>query len=135
VFEFVDAIGFRELQQAVTDGDVRHYMYQLLQALCHCHASGIMHRDVKPGNVLIDHKRRTLKLIDWGLADFYHPGREYPVRVATRFYKVCVIYKQLDCGAMLPRPLQPAHSWRDLLGGSAFPSPLQSSSSAGSRFA
>lgn len=44
-------------------------------------------RDVKPGNVLIDHKKRQLKLIDWGLADFYHQGKEYPVRVATRFYK------------------------------------------------
>jgi serine/threonine protein kinase len=40
-----------------------------------------MHRDVKPANVLIDHSRRQLKLIDWGLADFYFPGKEYPVRV------------------------------------------------------
>lgn len=46
-----------------------------------------MHRDIKPANVLIDHKQRQLKLIDWGLADFYFPGKEYPVRVATRFYK------------------------------------------------
>lgn len=28
VFEFVDAIGFRELQAAVSDADVRHYIYQ-----------------------------------------------------------------------------------------------------------
>lgn len=88
VFELVDAIGFRELQASVTDSDVRNYTYQLLQALDYCHSKGIMHRDVKPGNVLIDHKRKQLKLIDWGLADFYHPGKEYPVRVATRFYKV-----------------------------------------------
>lgn len=87
VFEFVDAIGFRELQGAVTDLDVRNYMYQLLRALDFCHSKGIMHRDVKPGNVLIDHNKKQLTLIDWGLADFYHPGKEYPVRVATRFYK------------------------------------------------
>lgn len=42
---------------------------------------------MKPGNVLIDHNARQLTLIDWGLADFYQPGKEYPVRVATRFYK------------------------------------------------
>ena len=86
VFEPVHAISFKDLQCTVTDMDVRHYMYQLLRALDHCHAKGIMHRDVKPGNVLIDHEKHQLRLIDWGLADFYHPGKEYPVRVATRFY-------------------------------------------------
>ena len=44
-----------------------------------------MHRDVKPHNVMIDHERRKLRLIDWGLAEFYHPGKEYNVRVASRF--------------------------------------------------
>ena len=36
---------------------------------------GIMHRDVKPHNVMIDHENRKLRLIDWGLAEFYHPGQ------------------------------------------------------------
>lgn len=44
-----------------------------------------MHRDVKPHNVMIDHQQRQLRLIDWGLAEFYHPGREYNVRVASRW--------------------------------------------------
>eukprot|EP01125_Pyxidicula_operculata_P011982 TRINITY_DN3928_c0_g1_i2.p1 TRINITY_DN3928_c0_g1~~TRINITY_DN3928_c0_g1_i2.p1 ORF type:complete len:178 (-),score=12.98 TRINITY_DN3928_c0_g1_i2:354-887(-) len=46
-----------------------------------------MHRDVKPGNIVIDHDARILRLIDWGLAEFYHPKKEYNVRVATKFYK------------------------------------------------
>ena len=46
-----------------------------------------MHRDVKPHNVMIDHERRQLRLIDWGLAEFYHPGRELNVRVASRYFK------------------------------------------------
>ena len=49
---------------------------------------GIMHRDVKPHNVMIDHENRRLRLIDWGLAEFYHPGQEYNVRVASRYFKV-----------------------------------------------
>ena len=46
-----------------------------------------MHRDVKPHNVMIDHQKRQLRLIDWGLAEFYHPGTEYNVRVASRYFK------------------------------------------------
>jgi len=61
-----------------------------------------MHRDVKPHNVMIDHEKKQvrqimlrrpfkadeqLRLIDWGLAEFYHPGTEYNVRVASRYFK------------------------------------------------
>lgn len=48
---------------------------------------GVMHRDVKPHNVMIDHNKRELRLIDWGLAEMYHPGKEYNVRVASRYFK------------------------------------------------
>jgi casein kinase II subunit alpha len=30
---------------------------------------------------MIDHEKRKLKLIDWGLAEFYFPGKEYNVKV------------------------------------------------------
>eukprot|EP00434_Breviolum_minutum_P033063 symbB.v1.2.029251.t1/scaffold3178.1/size61925/6 len=46
-----------------------------------------MHRDVKPHNVMIDHDKREVRVIDWGLAEFYHPLNEYNVRVASRHYK------------------------------------------------
>jgi len=69
-----------------------------------------MHRDVKPHNVMIDHENHKvcffllsfqpgtlsrqceltqsqLRLIDWGLAEFYHQGTEYNVRVASRYFK------------------------------------------------
>jgi hypothetical protein len=37
---------------------------------------------------MIDHQKRQLRLIDWGLAEFYFPGREYNVRVCSRYFKV-----------------------------------------------
>ncbi|KAI8369139.1 casein kinase II catalytic subunit [Choanephora cucurbitarum] len=87
IFEHVNNVDFNILYPTLTDQDVRYYMYQLLKALDYCHSHGIMHRDIKPHNVMIDHTQRKLRLIDWGLADFYLPNTEYNVRVASRCYK------------------------------------------------
>lgn len=67
--------------------DIRLYTFKILQALEYAHSHGIMHRDVKPLNIVIDHANRDLRLIDWGLADYYQPDQEYNVRVASRYYK------------------------------------------------
>mmetsp|Transcript_11633 Transcript_11633/g.16615 ORF Transcript_11633/g.16615 Transcript_11633/m.16615 type:complete len:379 (+) Transcript_11633:176-1312(+) len=87
IFEHVNNTDFKVLYPTLTDMDIRFYIYELLVALEFSHSNGIMHRDVKPHNVMIDHEKRKLRLIDWGLAEFYHPGREYNVRVASRYFK------------------------------------------------
>ena len=72
---------------ALTDEDIRLYLYKVLEALDYAHSHGIMHRDVKPLNIVINPESKQLRLIDWGLADYYKPGQEYNVRVASRYYK------------------------------------------------
>jgi casein kinase II subunit alpha len=78
---------WRELFAGMALDDCRHYAYRVLQALAHTHARGVMHRDVKPLNILCTDPRAQVKLADWGLAEFYHPMRKYSVHVATRYYK------------------------------------------------
>ncbi|XP_057493040.1 casein kinase II subunit alpha-like [Actinidia eriantha] len=87
IFEYVNNTDFKVLYPMLSDFDIRYYINELLKALDYCHSQGIMHRDVKPHNVMIDHEQRKLRLIDWGLAEFYHPGTEYNVRVASRYFK------------------------------------------------
>ena len=87
VFELVESDDHKQLYPKLTDMDIRYYIFQLLRALHFAHSRGIMHRDVKPHNVMINHKKRELRLIDWGLAEFYHSGVAYNVRVASRYYK------------------------------------------------
>ncbi|KXG37490.1 casein kinase II subunit alpha [Sorghum bicolor] len=87
IFEHVNNTDFKVLYPVLSDYDIRYYIFELLKALDYCHSRGIMHRDVKPHNVMIDHEKRQLRLIDWGLAEFYHPKMEYNARVASRCYK------------------------------------------------
>lgn len=64
---------------------IKHFTKQILEGIEYAHSRGIMHRDLKPQNIIIFKKH--LKIIDWGLAEFYHPEQDYSVRVASRYYK------------------------------------------------
>jgi casein kinase II subunit alpha len=78
---------WRALFASMTLDDARYYIYGVVQALDHTHRRGVMHRDVKPLNILCSDPRQKVTLADWGLAEFYHPLRKYSVHVATRYYK------------------------------------------------
>jgi casein kinase II subunit alpha len=77
----------RDILMEMTKSDIAIYVRGVLQALAFAHARGIMHRDIKPGNIMFDMETKSVTLIDWGLGEHYHPGTEYHVRVATRNYK------------------------------------------------
>nr|CAI5858577.1 unnamed protein product [Callosobruchus analis] len=88
VFEqLINNEDFKNVYLKLSEADSRFYLYEVIRALDFCHSRGIMHRDVKPHNIIIDQENRKIRLIDWGLAEFYHPGQEYNVRVASRYFK------------------------------------------------
>eukprot|EP00190_Bangiopsis_sp_CCMP1999_P005314 CAMPEP_0198728878 /NCGR_PEP_ID=MMETSP1475-20131203/11884_1 /TAXON_ID= ORGANISM="Unidentified sp., Strain CCMP1999" /NCGR_SAMPLE_ID=MMETSP1475 /ASSEMBLY_ACC=CAM_ASM_001111 /LENGTH=327 /DNA_ID=CAMNT_0044491353 /DNA_START=218 /DNA_END=1201 /DNA_ORIENTATION=+ len=87
VFEYVNNADYRSFFSSWGIDNVRQYIYEVLEALDYAHANGIMHRDIKPQNIMYDPSRKKLRVIDWGLAEYYHPHKEYNVRVASRYYK------------------------------------------------
>jgi cyclin-dependent kinase 12/13 len=63
-------------------------MHQLLSGLQHCHDRGILHRDIKGSNLLID-KNGMLQIADFGLANYYSINQQQPLtnRVVTLWYR------------------------------------------------
>jgi len=87
IFEHVNNKDHRILYPELKDFDIRWYIYEILKGLDYTHSKGIMHRDIKPHNIMYDHDKREVKIIDWGLAEFYFPNKDYNVRVASRYFK------------------------------------------------
>lgn len=78
---------FEEYCAKMTPQDLRAYMLELLSALEFMHGKGVIHRDIKPQNVLYAFKSRKMKVIDFGQAEFYLPEGQLSPRVASRFFK------------------------------------------------
>jgi eukaryotic-like serine/threonine-protein kinase len=81
VMEFVEGVTLaqRAGQGPIPRADIVSYMQQVLSALSYAHGRGVVHRDIKPGNVMVT-PDGTAKLMDFGIArsgvesDLTRPG-------------------------------------------------------------
>eukprot|EP00731_Ephydatia_muelleri_P029666 Em0021g189a len=90
VFEFVDHTVLDDLEKFPTGADesyVKKVMWQVLKGVEFCHSHNIIHRDVKPENILVS-KKGVVKICDFGFARaIAPPGEVYTDYVATRWYR------------------------------------------------
>jgi casein kinase II subunit alpha len=87
ILDWAENQNVRSILDQMTINDIAIYTRGVLEALRFAHMRGTMHRDIKPGNIMFDLTERHVSVVDWGLAEYYIPGKPYHVRVATRNYK------------------------------------------------
>jgi serine/threonine protein kinase len=78
VMEYVDGASLQEIIKKFGHMDVTracHYMYWSAIGLEHAHQAGLIHRDIKPGNILID-RQGIVKILDMGLARFFNDDED-----------------------------------------------------------
>ncbi|KAF6167340.1 hypothetical protein GIB67_043201 [Kingdonia uniflora] len=67
---------------------IKRFLYQILRGIAYCHSHRVLHRDLKPQNLLIDRRTNSLKLADFGLARaFGIPVRTFTHEVVTLWYR------------------------------------------------
>jgi len=90
VFEYLDQDLKKYIDDcggAISKTTMKSFLYQLLRGIAFCHEHRVLHRDLKPQNLLINRKGE-LKLADFGLARaFGIPVRSYSHEVVTLWYR------------------------------------------------
>jgi casein kinase II subunit alpha len=62
VFEHINQTDYKTILDTIQPRDCKLYIYQILKGLHYAHSIGIMHRDIKPQNVIIDHHKKEVNL-------------------------------------------------------------------------
>src|SRR6266851_1635566 len=83
VMEYVDGKSLEEIVQK--DGPLSvakavRYVRQAAAGLQYIHETGLVHRDIKPGNLLLEYANDSIKILDMGLARFFNDNEELLTR-------------------------------------------------------
>ncbi|XP_010279422.1 PREDICTED: cyclin-dependent kinase D-1-like isoform X2 [Nelumbo nucifera] len=90
VFEFMETdleAVIRDRNIVLSPADIKSYLQMTLKGLAYCHKKWVLHRDMKPNNLLIGADGK-LKLADFGLARIFgSPDRKFTHQVFARWYR------------------------------------------------
>jgi len=87
VFDLFRVPLYRNVFKDFTKFQIKHFIYETLRTLDYAHSKGIIHRDLKPVNILMNPDTLETRVIDWGLADYYHPEKELGTLISTMPFK------------------------------------------------
>ncbi|KAG0466228.1 hypothetical protein HPP92_017229 [Vanilla planifolia] len=94
VFEYMDTDlkkyirRFRQNHELIPSNIVKSLMFQVCKGVAFCHCHGVLHRDLKPHNILMDQKTMLLKIADLGLSRaFTVPFKKYTHEILTLWYR------------------------------------------------
>uniref|UniRef100_A0A0K0DMK2 Protein kinase domain-containing protein n=1 Tax=Angiostrongylus cantonensis TaxID=6313 RepID=A0A0K0DMK2_ANGCA len=88
VFDFMpDTLGTLIENNSLDNVDIKLYTWQMFNGLQYLSRLQIMHRDIKPVNILADHAQGLLKIGDFGSAKIVRPGMTSTPYQVTRFYR------------------------------------------------
>ncbi len=73
-------------KRPLTLNDALFYFKQVAEALAHAHSRGVIHRDIKPNNLLLSADHRTVKIADFGVAKLTTGEADEITRVGTNVY-------------------------------------------------
>ena len=65
--------------------DIKKYLFQILNGVVNLHKKGYIHRDLKPGNILIDKQKKECVLCDYGFATSLNRDRKYQESLKNPF--------------------------------------------------
>lgn len=68
--KYIDLFDYITGKRTISERSARYLFRQILEAVQYCTAKGVLHRDVKDENILIDLKTSQIKLIDFGSGTF-----------------------------------------------------------------